>query len=401
MTTKYSPAIAGFIRKYSSIDTLIGPSTVYAYLVKDKLVILFGDLHSETCDETENSEYMLNFLNDLFNVSKKCVDFFIETVEFSKVSKTLYPKESSTEELKALTKSLSRTIKHYSKVSSIESGIHKVSGAFIRCYSQRRVRCPSKYAGVRFHNIDLRYIVTSAYAKDVMMYNVLMTPYNEVYPETVLIEYYQALIQEGGFIKMFDMITSGVLYKILPFYDRIYSVFYKQKHFTKTFVITDIREAMYYLVSKQLLALPDQIRADLVSFMRNEFVLCNDYLLNDISEAGCIPRIRIIKLMSCIMDTYTLARMLKASMYSDSNVLVCYAGDAHTNRYARFLEKTGVCVENQNAFRNVCDIDMSEYDTVEGGCIRTRNVGFKNILIALKKQLYLPGEGCSLKKFVH
>lgn len=387
-----------FIRKYRKVDTLIGPSTVYAYRVNGKLVILFGDLHSETCDETEHSEYLLNFLNDLFTVSKKCIDFFIETVEFSKISKTLYPHPTATDELKVIAKTLSSRIKSYSKHTEV-SGIHKVAGAFVKCYAQRRVKCPIKYSGVRFHNIDLRYVVTSPFAAHVAMHHVFMIPFAEINPEPVLMEYYQALVAEGGYIKMFDMLTSGVLYKMLPFYDRVYAAFHPNKYFTKNFVITDLRESMYYLISKQLAALPETLRESLVAFMRKEFVLCNDYLLNDITETGHPRKVRMIKLMSCIMDVYTLARLLKTSLYADSNVIVCYAGDAHTNRYARFLKEHYTQVVNENAFRNVCDIDMSEYDTVEGGCIRTEYTGFSTVLSDLSRQLELPGEGCSLKPF--
>lgn len=377
-----------FYEKYLKIDTLLGGSYLYAYHVNGRLLVLFGDYHGHVCDKASagRAEHLRTFLRDLFTVSQSCVDFFLETTQFSKVSKSMYAPEHI-DYLRYM------QAHHLSDTPETDEEIEEVFHEFHGCFSQER-KC--EYTKTRFHNFEYRRLLTERNIRP-LVFNKIFTLAEKETDPVKLRKHYTALLAEGGYSRFLYMILSGDLSQVLSVYDRLFSVFFNsQDYFTRNFTVADLEKSMYHLVHKQLTQLPLSERITVIRYLKSEIDITNRAYLQQLrsGNAGSITSIKVI-----LMDMYALPRLLKSLFtYSDSNVVVCYGGNAHLNRYAKFIQKVlgNRAITNDNVWYSPGNYP----DNPDPGCIRTKNVKWVPFMNALLAQLSRPGKGCHIKKFI-
>lgn len=376
--------IPEFYQKYLNVDTILGGSYLYAYNVNGRLLIFFGDYHGVVCNKKTagRAEHLRTFLRDLFTVSKSCVDFFLETTQFSKVSKVMYQPENI-DYLRYM------QAHHLSDTPEEDEEIEEVFHEFHECFSQERV---CKYDTTRFHNFEYRRLLTEQRIKP-LVFNKIFTLAEKETDSKKLSAHYAALNVEGGYHKLLEMILTGKLEGVLPFYDRVLSVFHDVPgYFTKNFTVADLHQSMYHLVHKQLMEVPVTLRNQVMHFLRSEIAGTNADFMK--KRGASVTSIKVI-----LMDMYALPRLLKSLFtYSDSNIVVCYGGNAHLNRYAKFIEK----VIKVRPIANNNDWYSPGYysSNPDPGCIRTKNVKWVPVMNALKSYLTQGKQGCNIKKFI-
>jgi len=81
-----NPSSNFFIKKYRTLENLLGPTKLQYYMVNKKIIIMFEDIHIKpdtNCNTTsKNSKWIDKFLLDLFKCYTVYIDYFQETYLF-------------------------------------------------------------------------------------------------------------------------------------------------------------------------------------------------------------------------------------------------------------------------------------------------------------------------------
>jgi len=380
----------GKLEEYRNVSTLTGPSFFYSYLLNDRLIIMFGDIHVPECTpKDKNTKTIAQFLSTLA-ATGSTVDIFIEHIEFSKVTDSVYQKYTM------------EYLMHASELMSVSQnyGLGAVNRKFAECYAKvKNTHCKTAYPSTRFHNIEYRrFFRTHTYTDNLCMPSVFALPQG---PGNIM-KHIRATVKNSGFERLFYYILTGRLSRILELFDIMYSEAYfgVADHFTKTYTTSDLMTCQYDLVSKQINAIPVQVREKLIIFLMNEFNVHHQYFINSVKGGNVSVYLEYFLMLfpAVILDAYALARVVKSTYYPDSNVIVVYAGDDHVNRYAKFMQTVlhAKVISNTNkwviesVYSNKGEL-MSFTDTpgvpVIKGCILTDSVNWIDTIDLLSERI--------------
>lgn len=302
-----------------------GPVSMYVYHLKKKLVILFGDSHTQPkymcSDWGPPATKFPDFLQKLFLESRFCVDFFFET--------KYIPKESTAKPFK----------------STEDIMINDVRNQFQDCLtSVSKDKC-QKYGNVRMHYVDIRHHdlpqeQVNAYYLYPSVYKSLRWFWNT--------NFKKKLSQRE--VYMFHEINKSLNAKETVSVIKYIIGLTNVKPNVSVFARKDI-ETMRRLLDKQLNVLPVNLKKKIQHAFAKDLDENISYLLNiakssfnsmamsqyahklDISSVNVIlfARIPII-----LMDTYLMARLFKLSL-KDGKLAIIYAGAEHIENYSNFL----------------------------------------------------------------
>lgn len=152
------------LKKFGLCKQIMGVDGLILYEINGKYVFLFQDWHGKPTDNcnnicqltTYNCIWIQHFLRDLFLVSPFCIDFFHETMMFLQIPKNIIKYEG-----------VSKIYKEKSKVLKTDHniGLTNIMNEFADCLGPVKSGC-EKYKKVRFHNIEFRRFVFESYNLD-------------------------------------------------------------------------------------------------------------------------------------------------------------------------------------------------------------------------------------------
>lgn len=432
-----------YIDDYRNLNYLVGPSNIISFNINNKLIILFGDKHIEPekiCNNSKPSEkWIHNFLLNLFKNSPICIDFFLETISFFNIHSNInYEK---------LRNNYNKQKKEYYKYfKPIDRGMIKTMETFFECLSPYKDNCITKYKNTRFHNIEFRrfpfqdkYNIIAFDNTSLIffpLYYMLLSPkklmkfpFNEdilyniiengLYESDILFDYndsnniiYKYIEKLDTFklilINMIDgdmeNLSTNLIYLIEDFKDNFSNYNTIKKHYS---VENLINKSPYLKIKKQSKYLDKDVIMLYKKFMLKELnkilnktkskfkkLTSNLNKLNKIKFFNCFENF-FIDFGSLIVDSYTIARMLKSIyIYSDSSLIICYAGMKHTNRYYKFFDKYYLKNNLKNNINKIKIIGERDY-----GCVPVKNYKKKwnKLLNNIIEQFKTPSQ-CSFKQ---
>jgi hypothetical protein len=435
-----------FLDNYKNLDFLVGPSNIISFNINNKLIILFGDKHIEPkkiCNNTKPSEkWIHNFLINLFKNSPICIDFFLETISFFNIHSNI-----NYEKLKNNYNKQKEEFYKYFK--PINRGMIKTMETFFECLSPYKDKCVIKYKNTRFHNIEFRrfafqdkyniialdntsLIFFPLYYMLISPKKLMKFPFNEdilydiiengLGESDILFDYNNSNNMIYKYIEKLDTfnliliniingdmekLSTNLLYLVEDFKDKFYD-YDKIKEYYTTENLTN--NSPYLKIKKQFKYLDEDTVSIYKNFMLKELnkilnktkiefkkLTSNLNKLNKIKFFNCFEDF-FIDFGSLIVDSYTIARMLKSIyIYSDSSLIVCYAGMKHTNRYYKFFNKHYLKNDLKNNINNINKIKIiGEHNY---GCVPINNYKTKwnKLLNNIMEQFKTPSQ-CSYKQ---
>jgi hypothetical protein len=404
-----NPSSNFFIKKYRLMQNLIGPKGLQYYMINNKVIIMFEDIHVKPdtmCNvNSKNSIWIDNFLLDLFKCSPVYIDYFQETYFFRQLPKS-----------QKNPKSLNYMYKSNVVINKNSTGMERVNNIFHQCLGPIKTNC-SKYGKVRFHNIEFRRFIPK-YTYDLFWggYNSLfsMVLYYLISPKDKLFEfpiedktiiniinnkinikdYNKDIISSyiNNIDKYYDIINNfidgdmkklskNMLALILPF-----KSFIKNSKLLCDMFLPDnlVKHSLYMKIHKQLKKLDKNMVNNIRHFIEKEYNIHIQSIINNIKEHDDIidfynsVKNLIHHFSLLIFDLYTISRLLKSIYKYKSSIIVLYAGLYHIERYNKFINMY-MDIDNNDNIRNSSNIN---------GCIDLYNNDNKwqNIITIIENQ---------------
>lgn len=405
-----NPSSNFFIKKYRTIENLLGPTKLQYYMVNNKIIIMFEDTHvkpEDNCNITsKNSIWIDKFLLDLFKCSPVYIDYFQETYLFRQLSKSQKKTKFSEN---------SYMYKSNIVVDKNSTGIERLNNIFHQCLGPIKTNC-MKYGKIRFHNIEFRRFM-SKYPYDLFWggYNSLFSIalYYMTSQKNILIEFpikddfIINIINNTVNIRDYDDNISSYIYNIDKYYDiminfidgdmkklskNMLALMVPFKSFVKNSkTLFDmfqpenlIKHSLYMKIHKQLKKLDKKIVNNIKHFFKKQYEVYLRGIINNIKNNTSDLYKNIKELMvlfsTLIIDLYTLSRMLKSMYKYKSSIIVIYAGKTHIGLYNEFINTYILNVKSYDNIENASEIN---------GCIELYNDKWQDVMNIIEKQFYL------------
>ena len=346
-----TPEATRFLEMFKNLKRIIGPSGLNVFMIGGKIFFLFNDYHvppmphcfKDCGDRDQYCAKFDDFLEQFFRASPVCVDFFLETNQFQQLAFT-------------------EKDQPYVPVDYGWKGdyyIHKTMKKFEECLGPRKRDCQKNYPKTRIHNIEFRRFRNSIYDLTARDLNLFTSPkhYMESFGFDQNMEKF--LDQVDNHRGIFEAFLDGDMTKlsnlILTTYAPMKRIFPRlDRDFNADALVFN---SLYTKLAKQFDPLPERIKQASKQALLNRYdTLVQKHLnqikyIKDATGVYCIPddSACVLELEDqltqfnadfnvLILDSYAVGRMLKALyVYGDANIIIAYAGGAHTRNYSEIL----------------------------------------------------------------
>lgn len=414
---KSLPVTDIILKKYIDYTTIHGPSSAVLYIINNRTLLFFRDVHIKPkidfCNKNCNFNkciWVSDFLKDLFMNSPMCIDFFCETTNWYQIQ------EKSMHNI--------ATVEHYIKHEKLGDrfkGLLRTKTEFMDCLSPLKKGCTT-YKKTRFHNIEFRRFVLDYYDLTTGRKNIFNLPLYYLFPSNVedfpdpdqlnslinIVNYNSTfknyLNNLGRYRHIVVALLNNDMVSLSNIIDSIYSPFdnyQKQKDlFTSK---TLINKSPYPKLSKQIVALQPKYQNYLKDYVLKRYDDESNFYITNIREfvKNNHRDFRLLieyidsfytKLAVLIFDTYTIARIMKAIFnYDDSSLIITYAGEFHIDQYEQFFNKF---VDDFHIdLEKITEIGKSKDDN---GCIILNNQW--DVIIRYLQNAFNNPSKCSIKE---
>lgn len=337
--------VLNFIDYFELNNTISGPHELSVLSLNNKLIFLFGDEHIPTESQCLNpfSQPISLFLDTFFRSSPVCIDLFLEADIFSNTPLYQHGNNYNTKSKESTT-----------ALSPLSAVIAKYS----ECLGGNKQSC-NQFGNVRFHNINFRTFPESAY-------NLVYVPQffiSNAIQKGDLLAIGSFLSKISSYRSILISLIDGNLKQVSQLFLSLYDSFFDSSdnfQYRNYYAYNNLsRYSGYDRVGKQYKQLDNKegLKSEIIA-KYDDMINANyrdiNFLTqliynnaNDLDQLGdiidtdrlftIIANI-IVNIGSSIMDSYAMPRIIKTIYkYSDSRVLIVYAGSYHTNNYFQIL----------------------------------------------------------------
>lgn len=299
---------------------LFGPSMVQILKLNGKLITLFGDHHRKVEDIPEWSFNISEFIEFLIQYIPACFDIFLESGE------ALVQGTEDIDVYKMANKSK----------YDLNYGLPKVVGDYWESLGNYKKPDPTNFN--RIHNINIRKQLDSKY-------NLQYLPVTSDYD-------------------IYNYLYIGLLNGEAKLIAYCLNYLFETDTYTEEKIIN---ESNLLKISKQYKDIPygNELKSVILDDLHKNELAFDKNLLTKFK--GMMS----VRLARKIVDIYALPRILKTIyVYDDSDIIIVYAGAAHTVYYAQKLVQYGaeVLYETNNEdgmYINYKNLGMTEYEISE------------------------------------